>query len=344
MNPPAMTNLYSFLLRNFISYDRLFELNKHAFYMRSDADAVNIFIDMHSLLADMFKPGMVFNYASTNVLTASMINLAAHIRAYYTTRHRVMTNIFIVWAWNAPQHIRQRIPSYNAHQITAEGANGIFTTMINENLNLLKMLCPYIPNVYFINAEEHEAATAIYAMFTRPFLFPVNTSVPNVIITRDPMCYLDVAELPNTFIFRPKKYRGEDRSYIVTKTNMIESFITNECKWKYNPEVYGTNYQLFVPLIKHAGMRCRNVDGVLPYRDAGKMLNKGESAILISSEEEALRNLSWAFDIRINDAILGDSPVLAEMQTGCLNQFDPKSVQDINNQYFTDYPLDLNVL
>jgi len=247
-----LVDLYQYLFKNYISYDSLFHLNKKAFYERSNAESVDIFIDMNSLINDIFTIPFEFSYNATSVLTSSIINLCAHLRNYYASRHRVWTRFYIVWCWNRPDAARSIIPEYNAHTIMAQDSKTIYKSLVEENLKLLDILCPYLPDIFFINGGNYETTTVIIALDEIIGNQIQKKDIPNIIYTRDSYSYLGVSLMPLTFIFRPKKNNG-DVSYMISKTNLIDMYIEKELKQvPYNKL---TDYRKLIDYMSYAGVK-----------------------------------------------------------------------------------------
>lgn len=340
-----MLDLYQYLFKNYITYDSLYALNKKAFYERSDATEVDIFIDMASLINDIFTMPFEFNYNSTSVLSSSIINLCAHLREYYFRYHKVWAKFYIVWSWNRPDNVRATIPEYNAHLIMAQDAKGIQRTMVNENIAILNVLCPCLPDIYFFDGGNHETTTIIAALITK-FKDNVNNerrSIPNIIYTRDSYAYLAVQSIPLTFIFRPKKLKGVDCSYMVSKTNLVESYIDRELKQVHYNRT--SNYEDFHKYIAHSGLKARGVKGVLKFKQAIAYITNDTKQLFFSNYElERINCLHQAFNIWHQLQIYYNSVDYVSLNRGLININNPEEVKKINDIYFTDYPLDLNVL
>ena len=90
---PLEVLLYS----NYIKYDKLKELTNFQF-ANSNENTLNIYIDMYTILRPLYKRNLIQN---SSIFASMILNLAAHMRAYYWTRHRVATNIYIVMSSNS---------------------------------------------------------------------------------------------------------------------------------------------------------------------------------------------------------------------------------------------------
>ena len=333
-----VVDLYLYLCKNYITYDSLFALNKRAFYERSDANEVNIFIDMHSLISDIFTRDFNFIYKDSNVITSSIINLCAHLRNYYYTRHRVWAKFYIVFAWNKPLYLRELFPEYNAHKIMAEETKNVELTLINENCNTLTTLCPYLPNIHFIYGGDYETTVVIGSLIRNIG----KEGIPNIIYTRDSYEYLAVCNLPLTFIFRPKKSNKIDTSYLVTKTNLIDSYIENELKQVKTNLI--SEYSKFPIYLSYAGIKSRELHGVLQFKNALNQISNNKPFFFTVEELDRVNKLAQVADLPYNMTMFQNSNEYLEIPKALLDFYNPEEVKTINNIYFTSYPLDLNAL
>lgn len=340
-----VVDMYMYLLKNYITYDRLFALNKKAFYERSDAESVDIFIDMHSMIKDIFGTGkkmednINFTYANTSVLSSSIINLCAHLRQYYYTRHKVWAVFYIVWAWNKPQNVINAIPEYNAHRIMAEDAKTIQRSLVEENVQILKTLCPFLPDIYFINGGNYETMTVIGSLISN--YGRGRKGIPSIIYSRDPFGYLAVDKLPLTFLFRPKKSNHEDKSYMVSKTNLIDTYLKEELKQVPYDADYDPNK--FHEYMAYAGMRSRGLKPALRFKQTMDYFN-GRNLYFSSEEQKTINNNRMAMDILYQMSIFNMSIEATEIPSSIINLYGPEEVKQLNNLYFQEYPLDLNAL
>lgn len=364
-------NIEAALYNNFIKYDRLYNLTMQAFYGQPNVSEINIYIDMTSMINILYNnryyQGSESFVPNPQLIASNMINLCAHLRGYFLNRHRVYTRYCIVYAKNRPIDCVDLLPDYNAHYYTDMQAKSITTRSIEEAAKLLEIITPYIKGVYFINGGDNETSVIIRQIIVNISL--TGKSVPNIIYTKDRYSYQLVAE-PRTYIYRPKKYIGQDKSYVVDKSNLYKTY-RSECKLK-DIEVDGMalsniSARLFPVMLAIGGF---------PDRHIPNMFSNGEYVCAINSTR-ALKCIARAIytNTIINDynriddlyRIFGIPEALNQMfrkRLNCLDViyqsygvnynfnpnpyiidlFDPAGVRALNDQYFKDYPLDLNKL
>ena len=199
-------------------------------------------------------------------------------------------------------------------------------------------------------------------MFTFDNIYK-NPALPAVIFTKSKYAYQIPAMLPNAKIFRPKKTKDGDASYIVSKPyiygniyNKIIDKDTLNTLSRINPELCSIMLSL-------TGLPSYGVNSIFNVRTASKMLyntieqgrilNEYSSDIdyiynNISGIEKKIdpvtfKNRFNAIDLLYQHRIYNSTAEARDISWQ-INLDDPKTVQDINNRYFVDNPLDLNSL
>lgn len=330
-------DVYDYLFKNYIKYDMINALSIRAFTANyHDCMYLNVLIDMHSLLEGLYRTDINFTYKSENCIAASMINMCAHMRNYYRSYRGVECKFYLIWSKNRPANVRAVIPEYNAHQIMAEDSNTIMTQLIEKNIGILKLITRYIPGIYVVDGGDEEAYVVETAIMAESNVITQMLAAPTVIISKDPLNYLTVSTNPATVMFRPKKANGEDKSYLVTKKYIHQSYITQELKNKYDE---GVGYCPFLTHLIFSGIKCRGVNGVCKYK---AVKDKAMFSILSAEEQTVVTNNTIATNVpNRTQALIDNTPTLFE---NIVDLYDPEQVKELNNKEFTVYPLDLNVL
>ena len=221
--------LDSLLYSNFIRYDRMKELTLTQ-YANSSAEELNIYIDMYSLIRPLYKRTIL---GDNTIFTSFVLNLAAHMRAYYMTRHSVTTNIYIVFT-NNMSILTQEVSMVPEWNITDQGKlipDINRDNLINWNVELLKLLVPCFPRIYFITGTV-EPAVMIQNLINRN-----NNGCPNLILTKDKMSWQIPAYDSNSCVFRPRKAQNEDTSFCVNHLNVFDEWRHSVNKTSPPPEI-----------------------------------------------------------------------------------------------------------
>lgn len=331
---------------NYIKYDNLKNLTSGAF-PQSNSDMVNVYIDMNSLTRSLYK----FNNSTIQIenypiLTHSIINLCAHIRGYYLTRHRVGTNIFIIYSKNCPDFSKQFYTTYNAKNEAMIKSNGFITNLIDSNNELLTVLCPFIKDIYFIQ-DTFETGVVIYDLITKQ-----HNGFPNILLTKDVYLYQLPTLIPETVIFRPFKKNKEDLSWRVNNLDAIGAYI----KYTRNDSRYDVrdiHSSLLSLLMALTNLPERNIKAVFNIQKGLDVIRNGiENKKILNGYNTDIRPLlqdlnstrginstSLEFRFKALDIVYQHSIYMnttnAQVNTiPLVNLHDPDSVKQINNEFF----------
>lgn len=348
-------DIYNTLLSNYISYDRLYEMSTKALYGgRDQFGELNFFIDLNSYFKQVWLP-MEYGYKAENVLAASVINACAHYREYFWSRHRVKTNIFLVWGYNCPTELP---PEYNAHFRERVATNQRARELVEKNLEILRVLCPYLPEIYFLDGGEHEVAGVIYTLASDARL--------NVILSKDVYTYQLVAHCPNTFIFRPMKtnYMGAmaDTSWVVTKTNLCKAY-RKDLKIAVKPDVLEKPSDIYY-VQALGGLKARHIKGDMVFNRAieviadiechtPEQLNDIQTFVYsmiynpidqvkgIAFNKDAVPVRADMLDVRKAAARFTASVKYPEALNSILDLYDPDGIKEIASKEYIAYPINI---
>lgn len=364
----AVFDINQFLYRNFITYDALYNLNKIAFYGKSNSDQVNIFIDMRSLSKGLFNTNMEFGYKDqVTPIASSFINLAIHLREYYRSRHGVYARIWLVWATNEIAPFPACPVPYNPHSSMSYNSNEVMKDMIAKCNETLKTICPYLKDIYFVNGNRYDVSAVIQTMIVESELSHIYKGVPIIVYTKDPFACQLVANNPYTFLFVPKKTRTNegvyDTSHLVTKKSLYYSYGFLSGYKPVNDPSYLTN--LFIPSMCLANVKCKDIKILGPFNKIAKSIN-----VMMGSEMSNAGNVGVDFVAdRLIDNAYSSTPlhdkagafveakdigitldirntvitpeVRQKMHEGIVDLYSPEDLKRINDKYFINYPIDL---
>ena len=335
-------NLESILFGYYIKYSKMQELVEESFRNTQPSNSIDVYIDIF----DMLKPiyGRDIYAEKQYVIVSSVINLAAHIRQYFRKYHHMWARIFLVYADDSTNNHKQ---FYNAF-----GNN----ELIMSQLELVKILAAYIEDVYLVYKKS------MFPMFVYDNI-KKNFNIPSIIITKNTYAYQIPALLKNTAVFRPRKYNGEDTSFSVYGHNVLHRFYNNITAPKtleylniINPEHLGLlmsltgNKQFNLHSVINSTVAIRILSEAIKN---GKILNShtADTDYLYSILIELSKYIdAMNFKFRYNACDISYQHILYSQMPEALdyswmvNFNDPHTVQDINNRYFIDNPLDLNSL
>lgn len=345
-------NIERVLLGYYIKYDKLFELTNKAFVNASSND-IDIYIDIY----DMLKPVYTTNVYANNQYTvvSSIINVAAHMREYFWSRHRVNTRIFLVYGDCTTLNHKQFYMSFGDDDyINALNFNKM-NSVIASQLEMIKILCAYIYGVYLVKR------TTDFSMFVYDNIIK-NKQIPALLITKSKYAYQIPALCENAVIYRPKKYDGQDISYYIDNTNVLNMFFDKikssksiELLKELNPSMLsllitmnGLPQKKLLTLFNSTSAINKVHDAVINLRinnaynpDVDYMYNALQIADKIDPSSFKCRynavDLIFQHMVYTNTVESKDISWNIDLQ-------DRKTIHAINNKYFVDNPLDLNSL
>jgi hypothetical protein len=313
---------------------------------------VNVYLDMMHFIFPILKYCMIKDY---NVIASSIINYCAHIRQYFRSRHGVDTNIVIVFSDNNSINLRRFCPEYNSMNSSIYYANSKISNAINITIDILQMLCPYLPNIV-LKTGTVEPAVIIKNIIDDNIL----PDVPNIVMNTSQYSFQLPANAKDTVIFKKKIIGGNDSSYSCNVVNALQAFAYETRKINLT-KIYNTKY--LSVLMALSGFPNRNINSFyniktslniidnLPmscsedpkaiYGHIVDYLSKKKNKRIISFD--LFYNRYRALDIVYQSKMYKELPEYRE--TSWLNQLnDPDTVKQINNTYFKDCPLNLEWL
>lgn len=371
--------LESLIYTNYIKYDRMRDMIINEFQNSPEADCtvINFFIDVYSLIKVLYRrEDFIIEEGQEYTLAAGIINMAAHYRNYFRTRHNTTTNIYIVSSFNNNRYMTAMNPEYkSAIDFNCKAQ----TDYIINNIKVLEVIVPYLPNIYFKHYDNAVTAAAIMDIMNYNQTC-LNNMNPNLILSKDLVVYqLANNKKSKTIIIRPKKkytqtyegYESQDASYIINKNNLMEVYVREsmpktgeevlririETVSQVHPELfsvllaiakvpdYGYPSELKVPAaIKTLYQMVVKDKMVLNgyNHDIRELMTTLQSYITKQLDIENLVNRFKTLDvIYLYNMIVS---INIELYTHIEDLYNPNMVKKINEKFFKEYPLDLNVL
>lgn len=334
---------------NYIKYTQLEKLTNEGL-INCNSSVAYIYIDLNSILKSLYSENVTIE--DYRIITSCIVNMCAHYREYYWTRHRVDTVFFLIYSDNTPYYNNMMYPNYNNSMKLLIKNNKIKYDIFNHNFELLDILCPYLPDIFFIKRSE-EVGVVIYDIMSK---YDLKNEYAHIIITKDVYNYQLVSLKPNTVIFRPKKNKGEDNSYYINSLNVLDMYFAKR-NVKKRSEILSPSLLSLIMTINNVPERnidtCLNISKTINYLEEmvnnNMIINGYNSDILYIGNHICKSEIGFSSMIINNrfKAIDVVSQQLLYMNTNkiykeIINLNDPNSVKEINNKFFIDNPLDLN--
>lgn len=353
----------------YIKYNKLKELTLQEFSNTENANAnkVNIYIDLYDMLYSLYTSRV--NIQDTESISASILNLVAHLRGYFRRTHRVETKIYLIYgATNSENQDKLIFGGYNKKGKTIISDNPKINKSILEVFDQLYILCKYIDEVYFIQVPEFESSVIIFDRILKEE--SIDASIPNIVITKSLYAYQIPAFTNNTRIYRPLKSKGEDKSYIVNKYNCIFRYVLDRrSNTGINEEldniIKALNPELISLIMTLGGIYSRGVRPIInitsTLREIYKMVSNriilnGHNFVLdypinVYKMHPSLINLKIeitsrykGIDLRIQHMIFTNSVYFQTIEKSIIDLIDDEGFRYISGKYFNKYPIDLNNL
>lgn len=358
----------SFKVR-YVYLDKLFngKLNETDKSGKQIVKTANIYISFESLYNSIRNTNVenfikVANKKELNELYRCMIsnfiNIIAHYRKYFS-RNKIKTNIFLYYN-TIPEHRVEYnntalVPGYRQHffhsltNLDRLTINGI----IHESISFMKIITEYIENVYMVSTDSVESSLV-------PMIVNMENKHPaniNIIISKDDY---DLQYVNYNFLMITK---FKNDPVLITKKNVVKYMCF---KKKYEPKRIVN--PLLVPFIVSCdGNRKRSIKGIKGigfiriYKSLEKLYEAGflndddEDTFSINNIAHVINQSNYNFLNRediANQVVRNFRAVDLEYQYDVLSDVqrekifdqltdktDPGTLMDINDRYFSDYPL-----
>lgn len=253
-----------------IRYNRLSDMVNDTFKnsVYSDCNEINIFIDITKMIRSLTDPNII--YTDKVSISANILNLCAHYRSFFRRGYGVESNIFLLYSKGEFNINRMYYPDYKF-------TDDFFSSdIIYTNLNMLKLVCPYLYNIEYIETTEEISSPLIEISKV------IDKNIPNVLITKD-IYNTTIAGSGGVIIFRPKKLNGEDLSYVITDKTILHQYQMDRkvklvrCCNSLNPTLI--NFILALTKVPERNIKSRMnistaINCLAKAVDDGAMLNK----------------------------------------------------------------------
>ncbi len=339
------------LFSNFVKYDRLKIISDRAF-SKTNASELNIYIDLNSMLKSIYSQD-ILGMTSLTSISSFVVNICSHYRHFYRTRYRVKTNIFIVYSENIPHLNSQFYKDYNKNTKARLKTNTQVKDFIYDNIELLKLLVPYLPNIYFVEGTYETGVLINHIIKTR------GLNIPNMIISKDSYLFQLVSLYDNTIVLRPKKSNGQDLSYYIHKDNLLTALL----KLRNSTEdLQGVSPELASIFMTLTYVKERNIKSLVNVKTAVKSIKDGINDKTLYNGHSVNPTTIWnglntkafntesfnfecrykAIDIPFQYSVFVNSPEVLNIRF--IDLYDLKALEEINSKYFNTNPLDLDGL
>lgn len=332
---------------NCVRYVDLLPLMNDA-YKGSTSEEINVYIDLYSLYKILYS-NMNIDIKRYNDLVSATVNMGIHYKEFFWTRYSVKANIFFIYSKNCNSINKIFIHKYNEAFELSYNIKKDITDMINFNLDLLRTLIDYLPNMYFIDTE-YEVGVIIHDLISKD----IQSRLGHLVITKDQYNYQLINSNNQSIILRPKRTGGH---YYINKEYVFNTIQIERNNTQYttflSPEFLSTIYAF-------SGIKDRWVTKYMNMNTIIKILEKAISNRLILNGynsdplylykqidknfkigEDRFVNRFKGIDIRFQHMIYTQSPEKILNDSKIKDKYDPETMKRINEEYFEFNPLNL---
>ncbi len=347
------------IIGSYVKYDRLSKITYDTYGGSSIASAteLNIYIDLYSIMHSIFSESgqtIIDNYTS---ITSSIINMVGHYRAFFR-KMNVRTKFFLIFSYNTCDINRKFLAEYN-EVFLKKSEIKTFRKIADDNFNLMNILCPYLPDIFFIKSERNYEVSVIISYL----IDTLGSNIPNLIISRDLYPIQLCAIHRYTSYLKPYKFRGNDESVMLP--------ISEKSTFRYDFWNFFANYRkisidsmynispLNFPLIcALTSFPERNIKGSIcnisrAMRVISEMIDTADIKILPSqlyTNEYLVQNIPInkvearmnTLDVSLMRSYYDNDIECKNIKLDNLN--DVSTVNNINAKFFKDNPINLSLL
>ncbi len=198
-------NVESIITSSFVKYKRLNEIIGDMFSGYTDSK-LNIYIDLYGVLHSIFSETYRTTIDFYLGYTSTIINMCGHYRSFFK-KIGVDTKIYLIFGYNCPEDNIKFVPDYNS-RFKLKLENKTIVDMVEANNNILSILCPFLPDIFFLTTK-YETSVLI------DYLIMKDHKDPSIIISKDGYPAQLTALHDNVGFIKPRKLQGADLSMFI---------------------------------------------------------------------------------------------------------------------------------
>lgn len=337
-----------------VKYDQMHQLVNMALNGYGSRE-ITLYIDLYGLYKTIISRRHRTDTSDYTAMVPAIINICVHYRQFFK-KLGVYCHIFLISSYNVPEINRKMVAGYNRTMMEKLRAADI-AEMVDFNIELLEILCPYLPDIYFIKTKFESSVVMNHLIQME---WEKGHKCPVMIISTDIMPAQLTTMYDHVCFLRPKKNKGVDNSTIIyprgQKYFENSFYLTVYADNRFSapelptPQVHPSNYMLLSALTSFSP---RDIKLLANPMFAKKLIRDvvGDHRM----DMTALYLLSPVLQDRYPQAILEarfnvlDIPSMMVIFNNDMeiynisyeNLIDPGALQMINSKYFANNPIDL---
>ena len=238
--------------KSMVKYERLSNLIND-YYKNSDSNQIELYIDVSSFIDQLIKKAdqmqNKINTGDNLFISAWILNMCAHYRRFFRTRYSVETTIFLICRdiGNNGSEFRRLI---NCVEYDRGMASEAWTTIFNYNMDIIKDVILYVPNMEIVRTNYDFNSKASYIMNMR------QNNIPAMIISDDMMnLQLCSTTTKDVCVLIPSKSGSEDNSALLGQKDAVSYYISK--KRISSAALFESDPYFYIPLMG-AMSGCKN--------------------------------------------------------------------------------------
>lgn len=359
LNNNGMVSVENIIYGSFVKMNRLEQLVFNTFSNTSIASAteLNIFIDLYSVLKSIFSEHYRTDISDYTAITSGIINMCSHYRTFFK-RLSVRTKIYLIFSFNTCDINRKLVAEYNDIFLKKSEIK-MFNEVAKNNFDLLDLLCPYLPDIFFIKSPRNFESAVVIANLIET----INDGNPNLIISKDLYPIQLCSIYPYTSFLYPIKQRGGIDGSIMIPINEKANFrydfwniVANIRKFDVSniAEISPINFPLFSAINRFPERNISALGNVITVKNIVKKIVGNENIKILPTQLYEDGDLSSklpiskiesrmnALDVQYMLNYYRYDPESKSISFKNLN--DPSTLNTINSKFFAHNPLDLGRL
>jgi hypothetical protein len=320
-------------------------------YLPEEKDDVVFYIDIYSLLNSIYNPRTIEHFNTMNnsekfLITVELLNIAAHYRRYFWSRHQTYTTFYFYYSTRECDKLkeinREYKKDYYAKRINDDNPEfSNINSIMEKNIKLSKTIGNYIPNVYFINTKEFDPEG-----FPRYFITNYHKENQlNVILNNTKLSWQN-ALLDDTIVLTCK----QDNSEVLEKEDIIPKLTEKDYdEYTFIPELLPIIFSL-------VGYKRYNIQGLngygyirssnkiqkwiddekisnIEYLDINDFIGDLEDEFVDNQKERLRKSFKQISHREINN--LMNEKMKASIDNQIVNKVDGQALRYINDKYFS---------
>jgi len=342
-----------------IKYKVLDELLEYE--LPKNIDTVNMFIDIYSVINTLYSPQVIeeslptLNEHEKFMITSELVNLVAHYRHYFISRKGLYTNFIFYYSDERSEFHMNINDEYKKKFYSKRVDDTVKFKTINKllqtNITLMKPIIDNIPHAYLINTKHID-----YNVVPHYMMQFQSKDEYSLIYSNDKLSLLNVIHNPNDCMVMTAR---SDKSKLYDSTNAIKRFSKAKSIDSINllPD--------FLPFILAiSGYKKYSLSGIRGYGiiKSSRLIEKAIKKDFLSNIPydidnfiEGIRKLDKLSDedlevVRNNYLLIDvdnyiqyfDEADEELFNSAFVDKGDYKGLREINDKYFTHFPLQLD--